>query len=143
MTTDAPPPPPAPPTMPGPNEAAPGSKDREHLRILSIFYYVFGGLLFVPLTRDYLKTWGDQWIQHAPRDLVALYEKGLPTLERGEPVVLQKVLADRVNRGYHDLESVLVREVQGVRVRNLRHVVELIEGDQVIIDEGEHGERLG
>jgi S1-C subfamily serine protease len=90
-------------------------------------FYVFGGLLFVPLTRDYLKTWGEQWSYHAPRDLVSLYEKGLPSRERVQPVVLQKVLADRVNQGYHDLESVLIDKVQGVRVRSLRHLVAVVE----------------
>ncbi|MEK7705414.1 MAG: trypsin-like peptidase domain-containing protein [Myxococcota bacterium] len=90
-------------------------------------YYVFGGLVFVPLTKDYLKTWGEAWWQRAPRDLVALYEHGAPTPERSEPVVLQKVLADAVNQGYHELESVLITSAQGEPVRSLRHLVERIE----------------
>src|SRR5690606_15660598 len=40
-------------------------------------FYIFGGLVFVPLTRDYLKTWDDPWCQNAPRDLMALYENGV------------------------------------------------------------------
>ncbi|MBW2454314.1 MAG: trypsin-like peptidase domain-containing protein [Deltaproteobacteria bacterium] len=90
-------------------------------------YYIAGGLLFVPLTRDFLKTWGDQWWQSAPRDLVALYESGVTTSERTEPVVLQKVLAHRVNQGYHDLDSLLVDACYGVPVRSLAHLIELIE----------------
>ncbi len=90
-------------------------------------YYIVGGLLFVPLTRDFLKTWGDQWWQSAPRDLVALYENGIRTAERVEPVVLQKVLADRINQGYHDLDSLLVDTCYGVPVRSLVHLIELIE----------------
>jgi S1-C subfamily serine protease len=90
-------------------------------------YFVVGGLLFVPLTRDYLKTWGDAWWNHAPRDLVALYENGMQTSQRCEAVVLQKVLADRVNQGYHDLESLLIERVDGMQVRSLAHFVELVE----------------
>ncbi len=90
-------------------------------------YFIYGGLLFVPLTRDYLKTWGEQWTMYAPRDLMTLYEKGLPTEDRTEPVVLQKVLADRANQGYHELESVLIESVQGVKVRSLTHLVEVVE----------------
>lgn len=90
-------------------------------------YFIFGGLLCAPLTRDYLKTWGDQWWQVAPRELVALSEDGVPTPERQEPVVIQKVLPDRVNQGYHDLESLLVTQVDEVRVRSLAHFIELVE----------------
>ncbi len=90
-------------------------------------YYIVGGLLFAPLTRDFLKTWGEQWWQSAPRDLVTLYESGIRTADCVEPVVLQKVLAHRVNQGYHDLESVLIESCCGERIRSLAHLVELIE----------------
>jgi S1-C subfamily serine protease len=117
-------------------------------------YFVLGGLLFVPLTRDYLKTWGESWWQHAPRELVALYEQGVRTSERQEPVVLQKVLADRVNQGYHDFESQLVESVDGAPVRSLAHLGQLVEsgvgpfitigladGRSVVIDRAEASER--
>lgn len=100
-------------------------------------YYIFGGVLFVPLTRDYLKTWGPNFWHDAPRDLVAIYEHGIRTPERHEPVVLQKVLADRVNQGFHQLGSLLVERVQSVRVRSLSHLVEIIEATEepfVVID---------
>jgi S1-C subfamily serine protease len=90
-------------------------------------YYVYGGLLFVPLTRDYLKTWGEHWWQNAPRELVALYESGIPTADRQEPVVLQKVLADRVNQGYHELENLRVTRVNDTAPRSMRHLMELVD----------------
>ncbi|OGQ85879.1 MAG: hypothetical protein A2289_17270 [Deltaproteobacteria bacterium RIFOXYA12_FULL_58_15] len=90
-------------------------------------YFIFGGLLFVPLTRDYLKTWGEQWWQSAPHNLMSLYEGGIPTEERQEVVVMQKALADEVNRGYHDCESVVIVEACGVRWRSLAHLVEIVD----------------
>jgi len=57
-------------------------------------YYIFGGLLFVPLTRDYLKTWGQHWWAHAPHPLMAKYETAIRTPAQHEVVVLQKVLAE-------------------------------------------------
>lgn len=90
-------------------------------------YFVVAGLVFAPLTRDYLKTWGDQWSQTAASELLALYEHGVPTPDRVEPVVLQKVLADRANEGYHDVESLLVTSVDGHRIRCLEHLVERCE----------------
>lgn len=93
-------------------------------------YYVIGGLLLVPLTRDYLKTWGDNWWSRAPRELMALYERGLPTPERIEPVVLQKVLAHTVNQGYHEWESLLIETVQGQPVQSLSHLVAVVEASR-------------
>jgi S1-C subfamily serine protease len=90
-------------------------------------YFIVGGLLFVPVTRDYLKTWGENWWQNAPRDLVSLYEQGIRSEERLETVVLQKVLADRVNQGYHEVESLIIDSLDGTKVRSLSHLMELAE----------------
>lgn len=90
-------------------------------------YYVFGGLLFAPLTRDYLKSWGHEWWKAAPSELMALYHTGYATPERREVIVLQKVLADAVNQGYHEIENGVVVAIDGVPVRDMRHLVELVE----------------
>lgn len=91
-------------------------------------YFVFGGLLFAPLSRDYLKSWGHEWWKAAPNELVAIYENQTRTPERQDVVILQKVLADRVNQGYHEYENHVVRTIDGVSVRSIRHLVDLVEG---------------
>lgn len=91
-------------------------------------YFVYGGFVFAPVSREYLRTWSDPWWQTGPKDLLSWYEQGVPTAERQQLVVIQKVLADRSNRGFHDLDSVLLREVNGERVSSLRHLVSLVEG---------------
>jgi S1-C subfamily serine protease len=107
-------------------------------------YYLCGGLLFVPLTRDYLKTWGSDWWTAAPRSLVSLYDGAVRTPSRTEVVVLQKVLADKVNQGYHDLESIVVTKVQGKRIKDLRALIDLVEGakDEFVRFEGADGTRI-
>ncbi len=90
-------------------------------------YFIYGGLLFVPLSRDYLKTWGSDWWNTAPGHLVSIYEHGIRSPQRLEVVVLQKVLADTANQGYHDLESVVISTVQGKPVRSLRDLVAVLE----------------
>lgn len=90
-------------------------------------YYVYGGLLLVPLSRDYLETWGEHFALTAPRHLMAIYEHDVRAPDRVEVVVLQKVLADRVNQGYHDIESAIVERAQGATVRSLRHLIDLLE----------------
>ena len=57
----------------------------------------------------------------------AVYENAVRTRSRQEVVVLQKVMADRVNRGYHDIESQIVTHVQGKKVRHLRHLVQILD----------------
>lgn len=90
-------------------------------------YFVFGGLLFAPLTRDYLKSWGHEWWKAAPNELVSIYENKIRTPERQDVVILQKVLADKVNQGYHEYENHVVHSLDDVVVRSIRHLVELVE----------------
>jgi S1-C subfamily serine protease len=90
-------------------------------------YYLYGGLLFVPLSRDYFKTWGSDWWDSAPSALTAIYEDGIRTPARSEVVVLQKVLADRVNQGYQAYENLVVSRIQGRKIRHLRDLVRTLE----------------
>ena len=53
-------------------------------------YFLYGGLLFVPLSRDLLKTWGSEWWQDAPPEIISIYENEICTASRSEVVVLQK-----------------------------------------------------
>ena len=63
----------------------------------------------------------------APGHLLAYFEHGVRSPERRQVVVLQKVLADRVTQGYSDFTSLVVHSVQGVEIRDLRHLIELVE----------------
>ena len=90
-------------------------------------YFVYAGLLFAPLTRDYLKTWGPEWWSNAPAKLLSIYDNQIRTTARREVVMLQKILADRVNQGYHGMESQVVVRVQGKRIGRLRDLVRIVE----------------
>ncbi|MEM7280284.1 MAG: serine protease [Pseudomonadota bacterium] len=90
-------------------------------------YYLYGGLLFVPLSRDFLLTWGSEWWQEAPSEIVAVYENEIRTASRSEVVVLQKVLADRVNQGYHDYGALIIDRVQDRKIRNLKDLMKIVD----------------
>jgi len=92
-------------------------------------YYLYGGLLFVPLSREYFKTWGSEWWAKAPASLTAIYDGEIRTRSRSQIVVLQKVMADRVNQGYHDCESLVVARVQGKPLRRLKDLIRIVETD--------------
>lgn len=93
-------------------------------------YYIYGGLLFVPLSRNLLLTWGSEWWHEAPSEIVSIYENEIRTASRSEVVVLQKVLADRVNQGYHDFEAMIIDKVQGNKIRNLKDLVKAVESSK-------------
>ena len=102
-------------------------------------YYIAGGLLFEPLTGNYLGTWGEKWNHDAPSDLLNYYFHGEPTDDRRETIVLIKVLADEINEGYHELENNVIAYVNGKKISTMEDLVRAFDGhngrDHTIVDE--------
>jgi len=96
-------------------------------------YYIFGGLVFQTLCRDYLATW-DNWWEKAPKEFLHTYYSGSRTAEKLATVILCQVLADEVNVGYEGLYSESIASVNGTNVRDLRHFVSLIEGSRDVVE---------
>ncbi|TVR16893.1 MAG: serine protease [Planctomycetota bacterium] len=106
-------------------------------------FFVYGGLIFTPLTRDFLSSWGREWWQRAPRNLLG-YLDGIPDGEdlREEIVILMRVLPHRVNLGWHGVSNQVVDAVDGEAVQSLAHLVELVEagdGPHVVFSVGQGG----
>ncbi len=108
-------------------------------------YYFIGGMVFVPLSINYLDEW-EEWYQ-GPIELVSYVLDNQPTPELEEVVVLSMVLADSVNVGYQDLSAQPVISVNGTNIKNLRELIRLVQampdgflelglknGDQVVLD---------
>lgn len=88
-------------------------------------YYIYGGVLFVPLNMNLIKRWGNDWSRSAPVSLLhARNEWSSPA--RRELVVALQVLAADVNLGYHDWRNWVVDYVNGEPVRDFTHFSELI-----------------
>lgn len=81
-------------------------------------WFLYGGLVFQVLCRDYLETW-NKWYSNAPRRFVELYYSGHRTAERPEIVVISQVLADAVNVGYEKMYNRTVERIDGVVPRDL------------------------
>ena len=88
-------------------------------------YYVYGGLVFAPFTRSLFNNLGEDALFWVASLLPRLRE--FSTDEVDEVVILQRVLATDVNEGYHNMGLVQVETVNGQKVKNLKHLVELIE----------------
>ena len=90
-------------------------------------YFIYGGILFCPLTVNLMKSWGGNWYEAAPQELTSMLGFNYITDERDEVVVALKILAAPVNQGYQDLSNWVVAEVDGKKIRNLRELVDLVE----------------
>jgi hypothetical protein len=106
-------------------------------------YLVSGGLIFQPLTRNYLRSWGQDWERSAPFRL-AYFRNEHPTPERPGIVLLASVLPDVFNLGYHDVRTLVVVKVNGQPVSDLGqlqaalgncpdgfHQIQLLTGDSL------------
>lgn len=96
-------------------------------------YFVYAGLVFQSLTRDYLTTW-DKWWNKAPKEFLHYYYSGHRTSLLHEVVVLTQVLADEINVGYSSAYDKAVETVNGKAPRDLAEVVELIEGAHGVVE---------
>jgi S1-C subfamily serine protease len=88
-------------------------------------YYIFGGLVFTPLSLDYLKTLGQNWSEVAGRELI--YELAYRHIEdpdhwRPESVVLASILDHPVNANFTTRGETMVDKINGMRIERLSDV---------------------
>jgi S1-C subfamily serine protease len=97
-------------------------------------YFVHGGLIFTPLSQDYLRTFGRDLTDSAVADLVyeLFYRRHeLPETVRREPVVFAGALAHPVNANLNVQGRALIDKINGVRIESLEDVIRAFEtGDQ-------------
>ena len=106
-------------------------------------YYIYGGILFVPLSMNLIKRWGNDWSRTAPVSLLqARNEWSSP--DRRQLVVALQVMAADVNLGYHDWRNWIVEVVNGEPVRNFAHFSELIRNNdsENVVMENKNGYQL-
>ena len=92
-------------------------------------YFVFGGLAFCPLTVNYAQAWGDDWRNSAPHHLTALLGRSV-RFEGEEAVVVCSILESELNSGYEESAEALIVKADGEPVRNLRHLVAIVESKE-------------
>ena len=92
-------------------------------------YYIYGGIVFCPLSKNYLREWGSNWYNAAPKDFIAALGSNFVTPDLDEVVFVSKVLAADVNEGYHNVSNWMVTHVNEQPIRNLRQLVEIVESD--------------
>ncbi|NRA37150.1 MAG: trypsin-like peptidase domain-containing protein [Planctomycetes bacterium] len=92
-------------------------------------YYIYGGIIFMPLTGNLLARWGSQWRSRAPRHLVEYIYHNEPREDIDEVVIMLRILAADVNVGYHRHSNVVIDRVNGTQVRNMKELISAIENN--------------
>lgn len=115
--------------------ALPNPMERDWLVPLEVYdvmptYYIYGGVVFVPLSKNLIRMWGGNWFNAAPKEFVMRLSGNIVTEDQDEVVVALRVLAADVNQGYHNENHWIIEEVDGQRIRNLRHMIEVVEAGQ-------------
>jgi hypothetical protein len=93
-------------------------------------YLVYGGLVFTPLSLDYLRTLGRNTSEISIGEMYyELYYRNFedPEKNRPEPIVLASVLSDRVNANLRIRGRALVDKINGVQIQKLEDVVQAFE----------------
>jgi len=92
-------------------------------------FFIFGPFVFSQTTQDYLERLGNQRppsMGRRPSPLVTRrFDK--PTFENEELVIVASPLfPHRITQGYDDPNRAVLSEVNGIQIRNLRHLVEIL-----------------
>lgn len=88
--------------------------------------FMIGGLVFTKLSFSYL----DEWTKSAPPyELTEEVGKDRESAD-SELVVLSEVLGDEVNMGYQMFHDTILIEVNGIKIKNLKHLAGIIDGLQ-------------
>ncbi|KAL0286948.1 UNVERIFIED_CONTAM: Protease Do-like 10, mitochondrial [Sesamum angustifolium] len=90
-------------------------------------YFIFAGLVFIPLTQPYLHEYGEDWYNTSPRRLCERALREMPQKAGQQLVILSQVLMDDINTGYERLADLQVTKVNGREVDNLKHLRQLVE----------------
>lgn len=96
-------------------------------------YFIYGGIVFTPVTGNFVAMWQPNDV---PNSMRYLRDFVLPSEDRSEAVVISFILPHEVNEGYHELRGILVESVNGRKIGGLADLVEAfkrpINGLQVI-----------
>lgn len=96
-------------------------------------YFIYGGIVFTPVTNNYIALWQPNDV---PTSLRYLRDYVLPSEDRHEAVVMSFILPNEVNAGYHEFRGIIVESVNGRKISKLADLVEAfkhpVDGLQVI-----------
>ncbi|MBN2586236.1 MAG: trypsin-like peptidase domain-containing protein [Candidatus Fermentibacteraceae bacterium] len=91
-------------------------------------YFIYGGLVFEPLSLNYLESWGSEWYSNALDYLSMPYRyNNWRTEDRSRIVIITYILPSEVNTGYQVVRNEIAASVNGEPVSGFYHLIQLLE----------------
>eukprot|EP01084_Bolivina_argentea_P275276 469427_1 len=103
-----------------------------HLFNDPVEYFIFGGLVFIALSRPYLqhKFGHDTWLKKTPSTLKYIYYHRMKEFEDQQCIVLSQVLASDITVGYHSYKHYVLDTIdddQHNKPRNIKHLARCVD----------------
>ena len=93
-------------------------------------YFIYGGLIFTPLTYNFLFAWGDDWFTEAPVHLLNITHFDIPKKDKRQVIILNQVIPHEINIGFHDWQYMVLDKVNGKKIRDIKDLVSVIRGNE-------------
>ncbi len=90
-------------------------------------YYVYGGLVFCPLTLNYILAMDSDWNDWRLSNVLNYFSNERLAKEGEEVVIITKVLPSDINNGYQNFINDRVVEVNGKKILNLLDLISMID----------------
>ena len=92
-------------------------------------YYIFGGIVFQPLNKNYLKSWKKWWINGNLKMLYYYfyYIEDNPHPERKEFVVINNILPDTSNTYISNIKDKVINRINGIKILKLADIKKAFE----------------
>lgn len=106
-------------------------------------YYIYGGIVFVPLNRNMLNLWGIVQINSDTFHFLN-NQPEWTSADKQQIVVALQVLAADVNFGYHNINSWIVDSVNGKAIKNFVQFCRLLKAnkEKYMVFENEQGYQI-
>ncbi|MFT4553658.1 MAG: S1-C subfamily serine protease [Chlamydiales bacterium] len=90
-------------------------------------YFITGGIVFQPLTQNYLMEWGRDWNYLADKYFLKEFFYGKQSSKKKEVVFISQVLADKLTAGYQYTSDIAIENIDGKNISSLEDVVKAVE----------------
>jgi S1-C subfamily serine protease len=100
-------------------------------------YFIYGPLVFSPATSDFLRNLQREWLVNLLRSSNPLITRlnDSATEEQEQLIVISsRMFSHRITKGYGDPLAQVIKDINGVKIKNIRHLVEVIKNAKDYIE---------
>jgi S1-C subfamily serine protease len=100
-------------------------------------YFIYGPLVFSPATNDFLRYLQREWLGNLLRSSSPLITRlnDTATEEQEQLIIISsRMFTHRITKGYGDPLAQVIKDINGIKIKNIRHLVEVIQNAKDYIE---------